>query len=251
MTKSAEVTNEPVVINVTKIKQWYIVADVQSYAELKKMGVPMLRIHQNFLPTFQLLKKKWNFRIKSQDFEDSILDPFMDKVGETWVRKYGTCTMTSKVLVFQARNPDKIRDAKEAVPKLEEKLLSFFNRWGYKCNFQYSEGRDGLRLKFHVEYWFDNDKMPVLPLETPTEQLKPVVLKIGFTRISLSFDPMNSKDRKIGYVHLKIETSQGGKWQPIHTTKCLPTQFSSVLPMLNALMGVVNLDPHNLDNEAE
>lgn len=253
MTNSTEETKpSKTVIRLTRIKQWLVVADVDSYKVLKALGAPMLRVHHNFLPTLGLLMKKQGVRAKSVDFESEILDPFLQKTASTWVKKYGKCTITSKVMVFQAGD-DKIKAAEEAIPKLEGLLHDFFSRWGYRASFQYSKSKTGNRIKFHVEYWFDSEKMPILPLETPIEEIPKVQFKIGFTRLTFSFeDPSRVKhNSKAGHqVHLMVEVSQGGVFKPIHTTKCLYSQLSSVQPLLLALMSVLNHDQHNLDNPA-
>lgn len=250
--KPPAVKAEPSVINLTRIKQWYVVADIDSYLRLKQLGAPMIRFHQNFLPTLHLLTKSNKVKIQGLDFNQSILDPFFEKTASTWVKKYGKCTITSKVLVFQA-DGDKVPGAKEAVSKLETLLQTFFQRWGYKFQFSYSESRGGTKMKFHVEYWFDSEKMPILQMETPVEEMTKVQFKVGFTRLTFSFDdPVKvANSKQIGYVHLLIEISQGGKFTPFHSSKCLYSQLSSVKPLLLALMNVLNVDQHNLDNPAD
>jgi hypothetical protein len=103
-------------------------------------------------------------------------------------------------------------------------------------------------------------------LEEAAVDLPKVQWKIGFTRITLSFDNFHSKsvslppqpgqqergrEHKIGYVHLLVEVSQGGKYTPIHSTKCTYTELSSVKPLITALMNVPNMDEHNFDNLPE
>ncbi len=252
-------TTEPTIIRMTKIKQWYVVADAEAYSVLAKAGTPMIRVHQNFLPTLGLMTDKHNIKIKGVDFESEIFEPFLTKTTETWGRKYGKVQVTSKVLVFTAQalkgctdplKDENLNSAKSAVDKLQPILTAFFARWGYRCTLQYSEAANGNKIKLHVEYWFDSEKMPVLPLETPVQELKEVCLKLGFARLVLKFDNHQKRDREIAYIHVRFEVSQGGSWVPVHTSKCLATQISDVQPMVQALMGVVNIDPHNQDNEA-
>lgn len=251
-------SKEPTIIRLTKIKQWYVVADVETYKVLKDLGTPMIRVHQNFLPTLGLLTSRANVKVKNVDFESEIMDPFLTKTTETWAKKYGKVQMTNRNLVFSAASTSKdgpgadakFKGAKSAVEKLETILATFFARWGYKCQLVYSENKDGTKMKFHVEYWFDSEKTPILPLETPVQELKHVELKFGFARLVLSMDDMTKKGRNQNYIHVRFEVSQGGNWTSVHTSKCLPTQVSSVLPAVGAMMEIVNLDPHNFDNEA-
>lgn len=236
------------VINLTRIKQWYIPADNEAYLTLKKHGVPLLKIHQNFLPTLRLLTQKHNIRGRVVDFNQDILDPFLERLGSLWNKKYGKATITNKVMVFQAKD-DKLVEAREAVPKLEERLRQFFDRWGFKFQCEFSEVKS--RLKLHVEYWFDNNKSPVILMDEPEVEQPKVMLKLGFTRLVFAFDQhQNQFGKGPGYVHLTIEVSQGGRWAPLRTSRCTYTELSSVLPLVTALMDIPNKDQHNFDNPA-
>lgn len=240
----------PTVISLTKIKQWYLPADAESYQVLKKAGVPLLRIHHSFLPTLRLIAKSNNFVGKEVSFEDTIIGPFREMLAETWNRKYGKAIITNKSMTFLATDPEKIVQLKKALPKLEELIHKFFTRWGFKYTPDYSESKGGNRVKFNLNYWFDSNKLPILNLEEKKDEARKIQLKLGFTRLTFLFEPQTNTG-KHSNVHLTIESSQGGRWTPVKTTKCLYTEISNVLPLVTALMDVLNLDEHNEDNLAE
>jgi hypothetical protein len=245
-------TDEPTIIRLTRIKQFYIPADTDSYKVLVKLGVPFTKIPVDFLGTLKLLTDNHNVRGAEVPFREDILEPFKDKIARAWTKKYGKCLITSKEMSFKTTKPEILEDAKKAVEKLEDLLRQFFNRWSYKVSFEYSEARG--RLHFHVKYWFDPDKGPVIPLETDPVELQPVQLRFGFTRITLKFDQQQnegSRSENIGYVHIQVEVSQGGKFSTIHSSRCTYSQISSVKPMLLALMNIANKDQHNADNTAD
>lgn len=244
-----------------KNRQHYIVRDSAAYAILRSIGVPMLRIHQDFLPIVQEFLGNREIEVETTEFKTAVFEPWLEKTTGTWGRKYGTVKVegdsragTISFLASCKRDVDpttdeKLQQTKVAVDKLTEIITQFFQRWGYRVEIVYSEKIGGTKIKLHVEYRFDVERMPIVPLETPVQELKEYIIKFGFARVVLQFDePKAGKD--IAYVHVRFEVSQGGTWAPVHTSRCTPTQISTVLPMMNALMKVRALDVHNADNEA-
>jgi len=142
---------------------------------------------------------------------------------------------------FDAVKPESIAEAEEVIPKLQQVLEAFFARWGYGVTFELSKVKTRIRL--NVEYWFDNNRMPILEVEQDVAELPRIQLKLGFTRISLSLGQK--------YVDTLIEISQGGVFKPLHSSRCLYSQISSVQPLIKALCSVVNHDVHNFDNSVD
>jgi hypothetical protein len=230
------------IIKLTRIKQWYIPADTESYLVLRDAGVPLLRIHRDFLPTVGLLTKNHNIKAKEVSFKDEILDPFLDKVGKSWLRQENRrCEITGTHMRFDAVRPESFKSAEETIPKLQKVLEDFFTRWGYGFSVEMSQVKT--RIRFNVEYWLDAERLPVIPIEQDVAELPRIQLKLGFTRINLSFGTK--------YVDTLIEISQGGVFKPLHTSRCLYSQISSVKPLIHALCGVPNRDPLNLENPAD
>jgi len=257
---------DPNEIRLTRIKQWYFPVDFETYKTLKKLGVPLLRIHHTFIPTLRLITKSHGIVGKEVPFEEELMDPFVEMLAATWKKKYGKCLISNSEMTFLATDPEKIKAAKEAMPKLEQLLHNFFSRWGFAYTPQYSESASGKRIKFHVDFKFDSNKMPIINLEADEQVLPKVQWKLGRIRISLTFD--NPKGKVVygksapgmerppkyiepGYVHFLLELSKGGSWSPYHSAKCNITELSNVLPFVHALMNVPNLDPYNEENSAE
>lgn len=260
-------SDEPTLIHLTRIKQWYIPADAESYLTLRKAGVALTRFHQDFLPTLKMLTRGKNIRGKEIDFRKEIMAPYFDKIGATWNRKpHCDCTIGSKTMVFETLKADSLTIAKASIPKLQDILTKFFQRWGYRSTFEYSELRG--KCKLNVEYWFDPERQPIVILEEEPEELnQKVQFKLGNLRLTFTFDNFESrtvisrggkrsnddarppKDYHIGYVHTLVEISQGGKFVPVQSSRCTWSQLSSVKPLITALMDVPNHQPNNF-NEA-
>lgn len=229
------------IVRLTKIKQWYMPVDADSYKIMRTAGVSLLRIHADFMPTVKTLTRKHNIRSESVDFNDSILTPHLDKLSELWRKKANrTSTLTSSVLKFETTHKDAYEAGKIALPKLEDALRRFFSRWGYTASYEISETRHKLLL--HVRYKYDSNRSPVLSLIEDKELLPQIKIDLGFIRLSLT---PGERD-----IEVNVSQQHGSDWKTVATTTCLYDQISDVRPMINALMGVVDKDQHNADNKA-
>ncbi len=220
-------------ITLTRIKQWYIPADTESYLALKQLKIPLARIEQNFLPTVGVLLKRNGFRAKSVDFRTKILEPQLDKWGALWLKRdHRSVSMSTKNLRFETTKAEAHAMAAKAIPNLEEAIMRFFKRWGFSYKIDYSVARG--KIRFNVDYYFDQDKLPLITLSEDEATLPKVDLQLGFTKLGFTFGTK--------YIETVVEVSQGGVFTPIHTTKCLYSELSDVRPLLAAFMDSVNKD---------
>jgi hypothetical protein len=263
-TSAEQKAAKPQIIRLTLIKQWYIPADTKSYKLLRKLGVPLTQMHKDFLPTLKLLLQNHDIRAKAVKFHDEILNPFLDEVGQTWLKKHPglKCTIQARTMVFEG-DAESLAVARETVPKLETALRKFFSRWGYRSTFEYSELKG--RCKYSVEYWFDPERQPIIVLENEAQDLPKVSLKLGNLRLQFAFDDPKGKvvetrrpnqerpDKhvQVGYVHVTVESKQGGNYTAIQSTRCTYSEVSSVLPLIVALMRVPNVCPNNFEEPAD
>lgn len=234
--------NSPKVITLTKLRQWYLPVDADSYNILKKAGVPLIRIHENFIPTLSLLTKGKNIKARVVDFNDTILHPYLDELGVRWQkREHRKATINASVLKFETTHASVLIASREAVIKLEASLRRFFTRWGYTAVFEVSENRGKCRL--HVTYKHDSNRTPIIPLVEDATSLPVIKFDIGFVRISIT---LGSKD-----METNVSVAAGGKWTSIQTSRCLYSQVSDVRPMIATLMEIAAKDPHNFDNKVK
>lgn len=237
--KSPSKSKKVQTISLTKIKQWYLPVDAASYNILKAAGVPLIRFHENFIPTLSLITKPRGIKGKLVDFNDAILHPYLDKLGELWQRKeHRKASITGSVLKFETTHASIQAASKEALQKVEISLRRFFTRWGYAAVFEYSESRG--KCKLHVDYKYDSNRMPVIPLVEDPTSLPTIRLKLGFIRVSIT---LGEKE-----VETNIAIAAGAGWNSLHTSRCLYDQVSDVRPMVSALMQIVNKDQHNFES---
>lgn len=226
-----------VTLSLTKIKQWYLPFDAETYKIMRdQLGLPVTRIHQNLFPILHAAAKKHKMEIRGINFIDDILNPYLDKLGTTWLkREHRTATLNGSVLKFETTNSKVKEQGVLAINKLEGSLRRFFERWGYKAVFEYSEARG--KCKLHVKYKFNSEQMQVIPLVEPNEALPTVRLKLGFVKLTLILGPKS--------VEVNYAIAAGTGWTSMHTSTCLYSQISDVRPMMRALVDVTNREPYN------
>lgn len=228
------------IIRLTKLKQWFLPVDAESYKILRAAGIPLIRIQENFLPTIGLLTAKHKIKAKLIDFNESILNPYLDELGTRWQKKdHRVATIRSNVLKFETTHASAAESARIAVPKLEASLRRFFSRWGYTASFELSESRG--KIKFYVSYKYDSNKLPIIHLQEDVTSLPVARIDIGFLRISLT---MGEKE-----VETNVSIATGTTWQSIHTSRCLYSQVSDVRQIVTTLMDIPSRDQHNFDNK--
>lgn len=149
-----------VVLNFTKIRQWYIPADGPTYRTLHKHRLPEVRYHEDFFPTLQLLTKKKNMRARLTPFRE-IYDQFMDRLTETWVANpKRKISVTSSTIRLESRD---VKNARDVFPRVEACLRRFYRRWGFTSEFEYSQSPT--RAKLVVTFALDRERLPIIEFQ--------------------------------------------------------------------------------------
>jgi len=229
-------------LKLTKIRQFYMPVDADDYKLLKEHGIPLIKIHENLLPTLGLVFTKYKIKPKLVSFSDSILNPYLDRIGEAWQSKeHRKASLTRSVMKFETLKASIQPQARESLYKLEASLRRFFQRWGFTATFELSEMRG--KLKLHVDYRFDPERTPIIPLVEDPTSMPAIKIDLGFVRLTLT---LMKKELEVN-----VAIAAGTGWNSIHTSRCLYSQVSDVRPMLTALCDIVGRDPHNSDNKAK
>ncbi len=229
---------QPKVIELVKIKSWYIPRNAESYQLLRSLGVPLVLIHKDFLSTLGLVTGRHNVRatetLWSKLFEDS-----MNKIGGQWKSHADrSCRLSQDKLVFLSKATERNR---QAIAKLDLALQSFFARWGFRYRPTFSETLD--RYKLVVDFRFDPELSPCIPSQVK-EPKSEYELILGFTKIKLTFYDKPTEETKARallapLVIVETYTQTGTEWTVTHTGTFKdsqigdPTQFMSALALLH------------------
>lgn len=226
-------------IRFTKIKEWYFPVNAEDYKLLLALQIPAVRIHENMMPLVQELCLKHNVTGRLINFNEEILEPYLEKLGRRWKKKdYRDASITKSTMRFETTNIKAREEGKKQIDEYEVSLRAFFERWGYGFTMDYSEPRG--KCKFNITYRHNGDKLPVIPLVEPPEALPTLRFKIGFTRLTFVLGPKK--------VEINYSLKAGSLWKSLHTHECLYSQIGDVRSMMKFLMEVTSRCP---DNENE
>lgn len=227
------------VIDLVRVKSWYIPANAESYQLLKGASVPMLIFHKEFLPTLELALRRKGIRARETLWGD-IFGERMDKIGSQWKIKAGrTCKITDTKMVFTANASEANR---KAIASLESSLAKFFARWSFRYYPTFSEVVD--RYKLVVEFRFDPELVPVVPV-VPVDIKKDYELQLGFTKLKVTFYDKPSDDPKVigmiaPLVLMEVFTQTGNTWHNTHTSTFKPSQIGEVDKFLPCMAELFN-----------
>lgn len=224
-----------------KIKGYYFPVDAADYKLLRDHGLSLIRIKEDLMPTLGLLFKNNGIKPVAVSFPETIRDPYFDKLGSAWqAKEHRKATITNSVMKFETTHASVQPQAREALFKVEASLRRFFARWGFSHSFEISESRG--KLKLHVQYKFDPERAPIIPLKEDATSVQEIRLNLGFLRITLR--PMAKE------LEYNVAMAAGTDWNSLHTGRCLYSQISNVKPFIAALVNVASIDPHNADNKS-
>lgn len=239
-------TKTQTVIELVKIKSWYIPADAASYQALKEAQVPLLIFHKDFLPTLQLATRRYNIRAKELLWGD-LFSQRMDQIGAQWnSKKTRTCRITDSKLVFTSVAHASNR---KSFNSLEVCLSKFFARWSFKYYPVFSEGID--KYKLVVEFKFDPTLLPVIPVVS-VDTKREFEMVLGFTKLKLTFYDkpcatlVKSKGMVAPLIVLEVFTQTGDTWYPVHTSTVKPSQVGDVAGFMPGFLELFNRGRANL-----
>jgi hypothetical protein len=215
------------VIDLVRIKSWYIPGSAQAYAALKASSMPLLIFSRDFLPTLHLAIRRSGAVTKEVPW-DQIFGPAMDKIGLQWKSKQGrTCRITDNKMVFLCAPSEANR---KAISSLDVCLRKFFARWAFRYHAEFSE--NATKFKLVVNFKFDPDTMPVMPVFEP-EAEREYELVLGFTKMKLTFFDKRPNGPRFAniiapLVLFEVFTQAGSEWVPTFSSTCSPSQIGDV-----------------------
>lgn len=215
------------IINLVKIKSWYLPQDAESYQLMKEASVPLLIFHKDFLPTLQLATKRHKLHARETLWAD-LYETYLDKIGAQWKsRNDRSCKLGDTRLVFLAKATSANR---KSIAHLEASLSKFFARWAFSYWPLFSETRD--QLKLVVETKFDPGRLPITPIVVP-DQKREYDLVIGFTKIRLTFydkasDALRIRGMVAPLVLVEVFTQTGSDWTLVHQSATPPSKIGDI-----------------------
>ena len=231
-------SDNPTTVNLLQVKAWFIPADAESYAILKKAGLPLLKFHGEMLPTIKLATDSRGIVLRAKKF-GAYLDSKFEALGSAWLknREHGRkCLITEKRLVFSG---DLNTTNKKGICKIDHYLSDLFARWGYAYTSTYSE--TNAKLKLVADFYFDPKREPVVPMIDPVNNPEAEIL-LGFSKIKLTFftkatDKTKARGWKTPIVLLEVFTQTGVEWTAVWSSTFSTTQIGD----MNSIIAGISL----------
>ena len=213
-------------IEFVKNRQWLIPRTDDDMKTLLKANLRLTKYDVDFLPTIRLLVKD---QVKVHDFSPLIFDPMLKKLEQFWSR-YGSIKYDKNRIKLITTN------TKENVQKLrvvENKLLAFFERWGYATEFIPTESKT--RATLTVDYLLERDKMPLIKINDREHEpdFDPAILELGNFRLII-----NKHNDSYGF---SFEEKIVGEWQIVRSVSKLNLKEIKTSHFLSSLFELFNI----------
>lgn len=193
-------------IKFAKNRQWYIPFDADSYRRLVEIGITSTQIHEDMIPIIKLAAEKKNYVLTGTNYRP-LEDEFIDKIIRAWSRHEGRSARAKKnQLILRANAKAFSRAKSKGIPRAEQALRRFFERWGLDAEFTYSE-KEGERLRLVVQ-WVKRDTKPIIDV-LPQIEDQYTYLELGLHRIRASHTKK--------YLYLDFQSKQGSGWANVRT----------------------------------
>lgn len=194
-------------ITLLKNRQWLIPATDDDMKLLLKLNLRLTKFDVDFLPMLRLMAKTKGEKVQVKDFYVEVFDPMLKKLESFW-------TKTDGHIIKYDKNRIKLiaRYSKESVQKLrviENKLLAFFERWGYATEFIPSESKT--RASLTIDYILEKEKMPLI-IQNDREHepdFNPAIMEFGSYRFII-----NKHNDCYGF---SFEEKIGAQWEIVRS----------------------------------
>lgn len=223
------------IVRFVKYKSWLIIADEESYKTSVSIGVPLLKIHEDMIPSLKLIFKEHGLKGKKEDFLETIWAPFFETFKNTWhvpergrvlkYEKFGrmqlVCKMKSEALLNKALDT----------------LNLFLQRWSFLAETEVK--KRGVSISVNVSFAFSERVQPLLrldELQLPSkDSVEPQIFEFGNLRFV--FEERKGFGKAPDYVVLKTESKAGDNWDCVHSANLRdwelnPTQVNGLIKYL-------------------
>lgn len=144
-------------ITLVKNRQWLVPYCDDDMKRLIKLNLRLTKYDVDYLPTLRLIAGSKKEQIQILDFTEVVLNPMFDRLTKWWSKDSQTIKFDKdRVKLIGPNTPSTIKKLKN----VENKLLAFFERWGYETEFIPSESKTKAMLT--VDYVLAKEKLPVI-----------------------------------------------------------------------------------------
>lgn len=213
-------------ITLIKNRQWLIPYTDEDMRQLLKLNLRMTKYDVDMLPTLRLIAKQ---EIVVLDFYKTLLDPLFERLEKAWcVNNRSIKYQKNRLKLIAPLSPKNIR----ALQTIENKLLAFFERWGFDTEFIPTESATKCMLT--IDYVSSRDKYPVI-INNDRESdpdFNPAILEFGTFRIVL--------DQHQDSYGMRFEELIAGEWETVRSVSKISLRQITSSHFISTLVTMFN-----------
>ena len=217
-------------ITLVKNRQWLIPRSDDDMKQLLKLNLRLTKYDVDYLPTLRLIAKAKKEQIELLDFNTVIFNPMVKKLQKFWSRDDQVIKFEhNRIKLIGPNNPHTVK----RLQNVENKLLAFFERWGFEFEFIPSESKT--RAMLTVDYIVSKEKFPVI-INGDREyepDFDPAILQFGNYRLLI-----NRHDDCFGFSFVLLIMTQ---WTPERSMSKVRSDQLSTAHFISTLFELFNV----------
>jgi hypothetical protein len=215
------------VITLVKYKTHYMPRTGEDYARMRKLRMPVTRLHHSALGILKHQADKNGIALKGVSW-NSVLNEATSKVESYWAGEHFKSEFTRGRMLVSTTHSSVLESARSKATNVQGAIERFMNRWGFSGQFNYSESRDKVQLV--VDYEFNAARTPAIDVGQNPEDAPSYTFTAGFTRWVFT---QTGK-----YLIWKMQTQTGQEWREVTSGRSLLNTVSDPSEMIGGLLNL-------------
>jgi hypothetical protein len=170
-------------ITLVRNRQWLIPYTDDDMKVLLTLNLRLTKYDVDYLPTLRLIAKAKKEQVQILDFNKVVFDPMLNKLEKFWSKDDQVLKLEhNRIKLIGPNNSQTVK----RLQNIENKLLAFFERWGFDFEFIPSESKTKAMLT--IDYILSKEKLPVI-ISNSTDSdpdFDPAILQFGNYRLLIN-----------------------------------------------------------------
>jgi hypothetical protein len=213
------------VITLVKYKTYFMPRSGEDYALMRKLKMPVTRIHHSALGILKHQADKNGIRLKGVSW-NSILGEATTKIAQYWDGEFFKSEFTKNRMVCSTTHSSVLELGRTKASAVQGAIERFLQRWGFKGEFNYSESRDKLQLV--VDYTFNKFRTPAVEVGQNPDDAPSYTFTVGFTRFKFT--------QTEKYLIWTLLMQSGTEWKEVRSGRSLLTDVSDPSDLIGGLL---------------
>lgn len=215
------------IITLVKYKTFYMPRDSQDFLLMRKLRMPVSRLHESALGILRHQAHKNDMHLKGVAWK-SILTEAREGLTNFWSGDHFNTEYSKGRMLLSTAHASVIDLARNRASTAEGAIRRFLTRWGFVGEFNYSESRDKVQLV--CDYEFSAERMPAVSMGPTPEEAEPCTFTVGFTQFRFT--------RTDRFLIWSIWTMTGSEWKEMRSGRSLLNEVSDPSDLIRGLLAL-------------